>query len=128
RGGQGRGGGVPEGESAQAAGPGRHGEDDRGDRRGAGGDGVSNPQRQGGPRMSQDYDPTVKALVELDPASWLPFAGRAAAPVTVISAEVTALLSAAADTFLRVHADPKYVLHLDFQSGHDSSQLPPRLR
>lgn len=78
--------------------------------------------------MSQDYDPTVKALVEFDPASWLPLVGRPAAPVTVLDADVSAVLSGAADKFLRVHADPEYVLHLDFQSGHDSAQLPPRLR
>jgi predicted transposase YdaD len=78
--------------------------------------------------VSQDYDPTVKALVEFDPASWLPFAGQRPAPVTVIDADVSAVLSGAADKFLRVHADPEYVLHLDFQSGHDSAQLAPRLR
>ncbi len=78
--------------------------------------------------MARDYDPTLKALVEVDPASWLPLTGRPPAPVTVIDADVSAVLSGAADKFLRVHADPEYVLHLDFQSGHDSAQLPPRLR
>jgi predicted transposase YdaD len=32
------------------------------------------------------------------------------------------------DKLLHVRADPDYLLHLDFQSGHDSAQLPPRLR
>jgi predicted transposase YdaD len=78
--------------------------------------------------MARDYDPTVKALVEVEPGSWLPLAGRPPAPVTVIDADVSALLSGAADKFLHVHADPEYVLHLDFQSGHDSAHLPRRLR
>jgi predicted transposase YdaD len=78
--------------------------------------------------MAREYDPTVKALVEVEPASWLPLDGRPPAPVTVLDPDVSALLSGAADKFLRVHADPEYVLHLDFQSGHDSAQLPPRLR
>jgi hypothetical protein len=78
--------------------------------------------------MSKDYDPTLKALVDFDPASWLPFCGRPAAPATVITPEVAGQISAAADAFLRVDADPPYILHLDFQSGHDSAQLPPRLR
>jgi hypothetical protein len=78
--------------------------------------------------MSRDFDPTVKALVDFDPSCWLPFSGRPAAPATVISPEVSGTLSVAADAFLRVHADQAYVLHLDFQSGHDSAQLPPRLR
>jgi predicted transposase YdaD len=55
-------------------------------------------------------------------------AGRPPAPVTVIDADVSAVLGGAADKFLHVHADPEYVLHLDFQAGHDSAQLPPRLR
>jgi hypothetical protein len=29
---------------------------------------------------------------------------------------------------MRVHADPEYLLNLDFQSGHDSAVLPRRLR
>lgn len=78
--------------------------------------------------MSQDYDPTVKALVEFDPASWPPFCGRPAAPTTVITPEVAGTISGAADAFLRVQADPAYIPHLEFQSGHDSAQLPPRLR
>jgi hypothetical protein len=78
--------------------------------------------------VARDYDPTLKALVEVEPASWLPLAGRPPAPVSVIDADISAVLSGAADKFLRVHADREYVLHLDFQSGHDSAQLPPRLR
>ena len=61
-------------------------------------------------------------------ASWLPFCGRPAAPTTVLDPDVSAPVSGAADKFLRVHADPEHILHLDFQSGHDSAQLPPRLR
>lgn len=78
--------------------------------------------------MARDYGPTLKGLVEVEPASWLPLADRPPAPVSVIDADVSAVLSGAADKFLRVHADPEYVLHLDFQSGHDAAQLPPRLR
>jgi hypothetical protein len=78
--------------------------------------------------MSRDYDPTMKALVEFDPASWLPFCGRPVAPVRVITAEVSERVSPAADALLRVETDPAYILHLEFQSGHDSAQLPPRLR
>jgi predicted transposase YdaD len=78
--------------------------------------------------MSQEFDPTLKVLVETSPADWLPLLGRPAAPVTVIDADVSAVLRGAADKFLHVHADPDYVLHLDFQSGHDTAQLPPRLR
>jgi len=77
--------------------------------------------------MTRDYDPTVKALVDVEPASWLPVADRPLAPVTVIDPDMSKPISGAADKLLRVHANPDYVLHLDFQAGHDSAQLPPRL-
>ena len=48
--------------------------------------------------------------------------------VSVVDPDVSSLLSRAADKFLHVHADPEHVLHFDFQAGHDSAQLPPRLR
>src|SRR5438876_10973202 len=78
--------------------------------------------------MSKDFDPTLKVLVETSPADWLALVGRPPAPVSVIDADVATVISAAADKFLHVHADPEYVLHLDFQSGHDSASLPSRLR
>jgi predicted transposase YdaD len=77
--------------------------------------------------MPKDFDPTLKVLVETSPADWLPLVGRPPAPVSIIDADVSAVISAAADKFLRVHADPEYILHLDFQSGHDSASLPSRL-
>jgi predicted transposase YdaD len=78
--------------------------------------------------MTQDYDPTLKALVETEPESWLPVVDRPLAPVTVEDADLATLVSGAVDKVLRVHADPPYLVHLDFQAGHDSARLPPRLR
>jgi hypothetical protein len=42
--------------------------------------------------------------------------------------DLSAVLSAAADKFLRVAAFAPYILHLEFQAGHDSASLAPRLR
>src|SRR5260370_21134075 len=78
--------------------------------------------------MSQDYDPTLKALVETSPADWLALVGRPPAPVTVTDPDISTIIAGAMDKLLHVHADPEYLLHLDFQAGHDSSRLPPRLR
>jgi hypothetical protein len=78
--------------------------------------------------MPKDYDPTLKAMVEGAPDSWLPAVGRPLAPVTVEDADLATLVSGAVDKVLRVHADPPYLVHLDFQAGHDSARLPPRLR
>ena len=78
--------------------------------------------------MEKLYDPTLKALVETAPADWLPLLHLAPAHVSVIDADIAAVLSGAADKVLRVHGEPEYLLHLDFQVGHDSARLPRRLR
>jgi predicted transposase YdaD len=78
--------------------------------------------------MEKLYDPTLKALVETAPADWLALLHLPPAPVTVIDADIAAVLAGAADKVLRVQADPEYLLHLDFQAGHDSARLPRRLR
>ena len=78
--------------------------------------------------MSPSYDPTLKTLVEASPADWLPLLGLPRKRVTVEDTDLATVVSGAVDKVLRVHAQPEYLLHLDFQSGHDSAMLPPRLR
>jgi predicted transposase YdaD len=48
--------------------------------------------------------------------------------VTVEDPDVGTLVSGAADKLFRVHDDPEYLLHLDFESGHFRRDLPLRLR
>jgi predicted transposase YdaD len=78
--------------------------------------------------MNASYDPTLKTLVEASPADWLPLLGLPRRRVTVEDTDLATVVSGAVDKVLRVHAQPEYLLHLDFQSGHDSSVLPRRLR
>src|SRR5262245_29137075 len=78
--------------------------------------------------MDKPYDPTLKALVETSPPDWLPLLDLPPAPVSVIDADIAAVISGAADKVLRVQADPEYLLHLDFESGHFSARVPARLR
>jgi hypothetical protein len=78
--------------------------------------------------MNPSYDPTLKTLVEASPADWLPLLGLPRKRVTVEDTDLATVVSGAVDKVLRVHAQPEYLLHLDFQSGHDSAILPPRLR
>jgi hypothetical protein len=78
--------------------------------------------------MSPSYDPTLKTLVEASPADWLPLLGLPRKRVTVEDTDLATVVSGAVDKVLRVHAQPEYLLHFDFQSGHDSAMLPPRLR
>jgi hypothetical protein len=75
---------------------------------------------------AKSYDPTLKVLVEAGPESWPTLFDRPTAPTTVIDADI-ATVSGAADKVLRVAADPPYLLHLEFVSGHDTATLPRKL-
>jgi predicted transposase YdaD len=78
--------------------------------------------------MDGPFDPTVKTLAELAPADWLPLAGRRRRRVTHEDADVGTTVSGAADKLFRVHDDPEYLLHLDFEAGHFRRELPLRFR
>jgi hypothetical protein len=71
------------------------------------------------------YDPTLKDLVEIEPASWPVLLGYSKAPTRVIDADI-ATVSGAADKVLRVAAASPYLLHLEFVAGHapDAKQSP----
>jgi predicted transposase YdaD len=84
--------------------------------------------RRGDTEVSPSYDPTLKTLVEASPADWLPLLGLPRRRVTVEDTDLATVVSGAVDKVLRVHARPDYLLHLDFQAGHDSAILPRRLR
>ncbi len=72
------------------------------------------------------YDPVLKDLVETEPESWPALFGHAVAPTTVIDADI-GTVTGAADKVLRISADPAYLLHLEFVSGHDAAALPSTL-
>jgi hypothetical protein len=78
--------------------------------------------------VTTPYDPTLKTLAELAPADWLPLAGRRRRRVTIEDSDIGTLVSGASDKLFRVHDNPPYLLHLEFQAGHDSVALPLRLR
>jgi predicted transposase YdaD len=80
------------------------------------------------PRKSPSYDPALKTLVEFAPADWLPLLGMRLCWVTLMDSDIATVVSGAADKVLHVHADPDYLLLMEFQAGHDSAVLPPRLR
>lgn len=78
--------------------------------------------------MEQPFDPTVKTLAELGPADWLPLARRRRRRVSVVDSDAGTIISGATDKLFRVHDDPEYLLHLDFEAGHFRSDLLLRLR
>ena len=83
---------------------------------------------RGSPIMDQPFDPIFKTLAELGPADWLPLAKRRRRRVTVEDSDIGTIVSGATDKLFRVHDDPEYLLHLDFEAGHFHSDLPLRLR
>jgi predicted transposase YdaD len=78
--------------------------------------------------VDRPFDPALKTLAELSPADWLPLAKRRRRRVTIEDSDVGTIVSGAADKLYRVHDEPEYLLHLDFEAGHFRSELPLRLR
>ncbi len=78
--------------------------------------------------MDRPFDPTLKTLAELSPADWLPLVKRRRRRVTVEDSDIGTIVSGATDKLFRVHDNPEYLLHLDFEAGHFRAELPLRLR
>src|SRR5260370_28838470 len=78
--------------------------------------------------MDRPSAPTLKTLAELSPADWLPVVKRRRRGVWSEDSDIGTIVSGATDKLFRVHDDPEYLLHLDFESGHFRSALPLRLR
>lgn len=75
--------------------------------------------------MTQPYDPTLKAMVDASPADWLELVGRPRASVEVVDPGVS-VTRGAADKVMHVRATVPFLLHLEFEAGHDSARLPRR--
>jgi predicted transposase YdaD len=78
--------------------------------------------------MDRPFDPALKTLAELSPADWLPLVKRRRRRATVEDSDVGTIISGATDKVFRIHDNPEYLLHLDFEAGHFRSDLPLRLR
>lgn len=78
--------------------------------------------------MDHPFDPTLKTLADVSPGDWLPLVGRRRRRVTVEDSDIGTVVSGASDKLFRVHDEPEYLLHLDFESGHFRAVLPLRLR
>ena len=72
--------------------------------------------------MSKPYDATAKDLIETDPHGWVAFLGGAARPgaVGLIDADLSTV-STDTDKVIRVDEPYRWLLHLDIQTGSDSS-------
>ncbi|MCY2966008.1 MAG: hypothetical protein NT069_20650 [Planctomycetota bacterium] len=70
--------------------------------------------------MSKPYDAILKHLPEDYPQDWAQFVG-VNGPVSVIDADISTVTAAAADKVLRVDEPDPWILHLEFQAGHDAT-------
>ncbi len=72
--------------------------------------------------MSKPYDATSKDLLETDPAGWVTFLGCAvpSSAVGMIDADLSTVTTDA-DKVIRVDEPYRWLLHLDIQTGSDSS-------
>jgi hypothetical protein len=76
--------------------------------------------------MSTPFDATTKALVDWQPQDWLSLFGLKPAPCEMVNVDL-ATISTEADRLIRVEATKPYILHIEFQSGHDGNEVPERL-
>ena len=76
--------------------------------------------------MPGPVDDTLKYLTELSPQDWVQHGGWPAAPVGLIDADI-ATVTGATDKVICVQGPPDWLLAVDFQSGHDTAALLPRM-
>ena len=76
--------------------------------------------------MATPFDATTKELVRFRPQDWLQLLGLPPAPCQLVDADL-ATVSTEADRLIRVQGDTPYLVHIEFQAGHDGNSVPGRL-
>lgn len=76
--------------------------------------------------MAKPYDATVRTLTQLRPADWVAFLNLPQGAVTLLDTDLSTV-TLAADHIIRVDAASPYLLHLEFETGESTSQVPARL-
>lgn len=79
------------------------------------------PPRPGPQTMPKPFDAATKQLVESNPEAWVRYLGLAGSSARVVDTDVSAV-TAATDRVLRVEgAASPYIVHIEFQVGHDDA-------
>jgi predicted transposase YdaD len=76
--------------------------------------------------MATPFDATTKELVRFQPADWLALLGLPREPCELIDADL-ATVSTEADRLIQVHSSRPYLVHIEFQAGHDGYAVPGRM-
>jgi predicted transposase YdaD len=76
--------------------------------------------------MATPFDATTKELVRYQPEDWLALLGLPPAPCELVDADL-ATVSTEADRLIRVNTASPYLVHIEFQAGHDGHRVPGRM-
>ena len=76
--------------------------------------------------MATPFDATTKELVRFQPSDWLVLLGLPPAPCVLVDADL-ATVSTEADRLIRVETARPYLVHIEFQAGHDGYAVPGRM-
>ena len=76
--------------------------------------------------MPTPFDATTKELVRFQPEDWLALLGLPPEPCELVDADL-ATVSTEADRLIRVNSANPYLVHIEFQAGHDGHAVPGRM-
>jgi predicted transposase YdaD len=76
--------------------------------------------------MSTPFDATTKELVRFQPEDWLALLGLPPEPCELVDADL-ATVSTEADRLIQVNSARPYLVHIEFQTGHDGHAVPGRM-
>ncbi len=76
--------------------------------------------------MPTPFDATTKELVRFQPEDWLALLGLPPEPCELVDADL-ATVSTEADRLIQVNSARPYLVHIEFQAGHDGHAIPGRM-
>ncbi|WP_395094415.1 Rpn family recombination-promoting nuclease/putative transposase [Armatimonas sp.] len=76
--------------------------------------------------MPTPFDATTKELVRFQPEDWLALLGLPPEPCELVDTDL-ATVSTEADRLIQVNSTPPYLVHIEFQAGHDGHAVPVRM-
>jgi predicted transposase YdaD len=76
--------------------------------------------------MATPFDATTKELVRFAPEDWLTLLGLPPDPCELIDADL-ATVSTEADRLIQIKTQSPYLVHIEFQAGHDGHRVPGRM-
>ncbi len=76
--------------------------------------------------MATPFDATTKELVRFQPADWLALLGLPPEPCELIDTDL-ATVSTEVDRLIQVNSASPYLVHIEFQAGHDGHAVPGRM-